>query len=75
VDILDVRTIGDTGMVAMNVQLRSAVEGSTGVTSQINAREGQTVVLGNGLFTLELSPGGRRVGTVILTVRPELVRQ
>jgi type II secretory pathway component GspD/PulD (secretin) len=67
VDIVDVRTINDTGIVSMNVQLRSLF--GTGLGSQINAREGQTVVLGN----TSMGDGARRT-TVILTVRPELVR-
>jgi hypothetical protein len=68
VDIMDVRSINDTGIVAMNVQLRTN-EG-TGLGSQINAREGQTVVLGN----TQVGMGPQRRSTVILTVRPELVR-
>jgi type II secretory pathway component GspD/PulD (secretin) len=67
VDITDVRTINDTGIVSMNVQLRSQF--GTGLGSQINAREGQTVVLGN----TRMGEGARQT-TVILTVRPELVR-
>jgi type II secretory pathway component GspD/PulD (secretin) len=67
VDIVDVRTVNDTGIVVMNVQLRSVY--GTGLGSQINAREGQTVVLGN----TQVGQGPRQT-TVILTVRPELVR-
>lgn len=67
VDIIDIRSINDTGIVAMHVQLRSPA--GTGLGSQINAREGQTVVLGN----TQVGEGARR-STVILTVRPELVR-
>jgi hypothetical protein len=65
--IHDVRTVNDTGIVAMQVRLRSLI--GLGLGSQINAREGQTVVLGN----TQVGEGPRR-STVILTVRPELVR-
>lgn len=67
VDINDVRTVNDTGIVSMHVQLRSTH--GTGLGSQINAREGQTVVLGN----TQVGEGQQR-STVILTVRPELVK-
>jgi hypothetical protein len=67
VEIVDVRTVNDTGIVSMDVQLRSLF--GTGLGSQINAREGQTVVLGN----TRMGQGDRQT-TVILTVRPELVR-
>jgi len=65
--IHDVRTVNDTGIVAMQVRLRSLI--GLGLGSQINAREGQTVVLGN----TQVGEGPRR-STVILTVRPELIR-
>jgi type II secretory pathway component GspD/PulD (secretin) len=68
VDIMDVRTTNDTGIVSMNVEFRTP-EG-TGLGSRINAREGQTVVLGN--TQMRLGSGER--GTIIVTVRPELVR-
>lgn len=66
VDIGSVRAIGDSGVVELHVQLRSAR--GAGLTTSLNARDGQTVVLGNA----QLGPGP---GTTILTVRPELVRQ
>jgi hypothetical protein len=64
VDIGEVRTIGDSGYVSLDVQLRNPMMGA--LATQINARAGQTVVLGNA----RLQQGG---GTVILVVRPELV--
>jgi hypothetical protein len=67
VEIQDVRTVNDTGIVSMEVQLRSTR--GLGLGSRINAREGQTVVLGN----TQVGEGTSR-STVILTVRPELVR-
>jgi len=66
VDIGEVRTIGDSGFVSLQVQLRSACCGA--LTTRINARAGQTVVLGNA----QLDNTGN---TKILTVRPELVTQ
>jgi hypothetical protein len=66
VGIGDVRTIGDSGFVSLDVQLRSPMTGA--LATQINARAGQTVVLGNA----QLQQDG---GTVILVVRPELVTQ
>jgi hypothetical protein len=65
--IHDVRTVNDTGIVSMQVRLRSFA--GLGLGSQINAREGQTVVLGN----TQMGEGPQR-STVILTVRPELIR-
>lgn len=64
VHIGEVRTIGDSGYVSLDVQLRNPMMGA--LATQINARAGQTVVLGNA----RLQQGG---GTVILVVRPELV--
>jgi hypothetical protein len=64
VTIGEVRTLGDSGFVSLDVQLRSPMTGA--LATQINARAGQTVVLGNA----QLQVGG---GTVILVVRPELV--
>jgi len=66
VGIGEVRTIGDSGFVSLDVQLRSPMTGA--LQTRINARAGQTVVLGNA----QLQRGG---GTVILVVRPELVTQ
>jgi len=66
VGIGEVRTIGDSGYVSLDVQLRSPLTGA--LQTRINARAGQTVVLGNA----QLREGG---GTVILVVRPELVAQ
>lgn len=64
VTIGEVRTLGDSGFVSLDVQLRSPMTGA--LATQINARAGQTVVLGNA----QLQVGG---GTVILVVRPEFV--
>jgi hypothetical protein len=66
VDIRSVRAVGDTGLVTMAVNLRGV--GPRGLSTMINARENQTVVLGSAQLT-------SRQGTTILTVRPELVRQ
>jgi hypothetical protein len=66
VDIGEVRKIGDSGFVSLQVQLRSACCGA--LATRINARAGQTVVLGNA----QLDDTGN---TKILTVRPELVTQ
>lgn len=66
VDIGSVRAIRDSGVVELHVELRS--EHGAGLMTSLNAREGQTVVLGNA----QLGPG---TATTILTVRPELVRQ
>jgi hypothetical protein len=65
--IHDVRTVGDTGIVSLEVKLRTLI--GLGLGTRINAREGQTVVLGNA----QTMDGSKR-STVILTVRPELVR-
>lgn len=59
-----VRARGDSGIVQMTVGVRNFVAG--GIETSINARAGQTVVVGNA----QLLQGG---GTVILAVRPELV--
>ncbi|MDH3496002.1 MAG: hypothetical protein OER21_04505 [Gemmatimonadota bacterium] len=66
VDIGEIRTIGDTGFVFLAVHLGSPTGG--GLMTRINARTGQTVVLGNAQL-------GERGTTTILTVRPELVAQ
>lgn len=66
VDIGEIRTIGESGYVALNVHLRSPYTG--GLATRINARTGQTMVLGNAQLR-----DGR--GTVILAVRPEFVEQ
>jgi hypothetical protein len=59
-----VRMIGDSGWVSMRVGVRNPMRGA--FETQVNAREGQTLVVGNA----QLMHGG---GTVILTVRPEFV--
>lgn len=66
VDIGEIRTIGESGYVALNVHLRSPYSG--GLATRINARTGQTLVLGNA----RLQEGG---GTMILAVRPEFAKQ
>jgi hypothetical protein len=66
VGIGSVRTIGDSGIVELHVELSGG--GRAALSTVLNAREGQTVVLGNA----QLFPGK---ATTILTVRPELVRQ
>ena len=65
-DIGSVRAVRDSGVVELHVELRS--EGGAGLMTSLNARDGQTVVLGNA----QLGPG---TATTILTVRPELVKQ
>jgi hypothetical protein len=62
VDIGEVRVIGESGYVAMNVHLNSP---AGGLGTRVNARTGQTLVIGNA----RLREGS---GTVILAVRPEL---
>jgi len=59
-----VRVIDDSGWVQMEVGVRSPTRGA--FTTRVNARIGQTMVVGNA----ELMTGG---GTLILTVRPEIV--
>jgi hypothetical protein len=66
VDIGEIRTIGESGYVALNVHLRSPYSG--GLATRINARTGQTIVLGNAKL-------GEGSGTTILAVRPEFVEQ
>jgi len=66
VNIHSVRMVGDTGLVTMAVNLRGV--GPSGLSTVINARDNQTVVLGSAQLA-------SRQGTTILTVRPELVRQ
>jgi hypothetical protein len=63
VDIGEVRLIGESGYVALNVHLRSPYGGGLG--TRVNARTGQTLVIGNA----RLREGS---GTMILAVRPEL---
>jgi hypothetical protein len=59
-----VRLIGDSGWVQMRVGVRNPMRGA--FETQVNAREGQTLVVGNA----QLMDSG---GTLILTVRPEFV--
>jgi hypothetical protein len=63
VNIGEVRVIGESGYVALNVHLQSPYGGGLG--TRINARTGQTLVIGNA----RLREGS---GTMILAVRPEL---
>jgi hypothetical protein len=66
VDIGEVRTIGDSGFVSLQVHVHSPYGGA--LATRINARTGQTVVLGNAQLD-------ERGNTKILTVRAELVSQ
>ena len=59
-----VRARGDSGTILMTVGVHNPVAG--GIETDINARAGQTVIVGNA----QLLQGG---GTVILAVTPELV--
>jgi hypothetical protein len=59
-----VRGTGDSAMVQLDVGVRSPMRGALQTT--VNARSGQTLVVGNA----QLVQGG---GTLILTVRPEIV--
>lgn len=59
-----VRVIGDSGWVELRVGVRNPMRGA--FETQVNARAGQTLVVGNA----QLMHGG---GTLILTVRPEFV--
>jgi len=59
-----VRARGDSGTILMTVGVHNPVAGA--IETDINARAGQTVVVGNA----QLLQGG---GTVILAVTPELV--
>ena len=59
-----VRLVGDSGWVQMRVGVRNPMRGA--FETQVNAREGQTLVVGNA----QLMQSG---GTLILTVRPEFV--
>jgi len=63
--IQSVRTAGDSGMVRLEVGLGSSRTGSVFETSA-NVRIGQTMVLGS-------TQPDPRTGTIILTVRPEIV--
>lgn len=60
-----VRVFGDSGSVELRVGIRNPYRGALETT--VNARVGQTVVVGNA----QLATGG---GTVILTVKPEFVQ-
>ena len=62
--IENVRIVGDSGTVRVAAGVRSPIRGSFQTT--VNARIGQTLVVGNA----QLIGGG---GTLILTVRPEVV--
>jgi hypothetical protein len=64
VEILNVRGNADSGSVRLEVEFSTMGGGSLATT--VNARAGQTVVLGNA----QLRRGG---GTLILVVKPELV--
>jgi hypothetical protein len=66
VEIGEIRTIGDSGFVPLNVTLRSPTGGA--LMTRVNARAGQTIVLGNAQLR-------QRGGTTILAVRPEFVTQ
>ena len=59
-----VRGTGDSAMVQLDVGVRSPMRGALQTT--VNARSGQTLVVGNA----QLIQGG---GTLILTVRPEII--
>lgn len=59
-----VRLVGDSGWVQMRVGVRNPMRGA--FETQVNAREGQTLVVGNA----QLMHSG---GTLILTVRPEFM--
>ncbi len=63
-EIVQVRLVGESGWVLMRVGVRSPRRGA--FETVVNAREGQTLVVGNA----QLMRGG---GTLILTVRPEFV--
>ncbi len=63
--IQTVRTMGDSGVVRLEVMLGSNRSGSVFETSA-NVRIGQTMVLGS-------TQPDSRTGTIILTVRPEIV--
>ncbi len=64
VDIINVRGNADSGSVRLQVEFSTMDGGSLSTT--VNARAGQTVVLGNA----QLRRGG---GTLILAVKPELI--
>lgn len=61
-----IRTTADTGVVHLTIGLQ-VMGGPTMFQTDLNARNGQTVVVGNVQLT------EREGGTLILTVRPELV--
>lgn len=63
-----IRTSGDSGTVELTVRLGQAIPAWTLLETTVNLRAGQTAVLGNAQATR--SAGG---GTLILTVKPELV--
>jgi hypothetical protein len=62
--IENVRLVGDSGTVQVAAGVRSPIRGAFQTT--VNARIGQTLVVGNA----QLIQGG---GTLILTVRPEVI--
>lgn len=64
--IREVRAVGDSGTVRLDVGLRLDRYGSV-IETSINVRAGQTVILGKA----KVSP---QLGTIILTVRPEFVQ-
>jgi len=66
VDIGAIRSIGDSGFVSLDVTLQSRERGA--LQTRINARTGQTIVLGNA----QLSSAA---GTTILAVRAEFVNR
>lgn len=66
VQIGEIRVIGESGYVALNVNLQSPY--GTGLGTRVNARTGQTLVIGNA----KLREGS---GTMILAVRPELAEK
>jgi len=64
-NIFDVRGSGDSGSVRVNAELNAP--GATSLSTTVTLRAGQTAVLGNTQL-------GEKLGTLILTVRPELVQ-
>ncbi|TFG52224.1 MAG: hypothetical protein E4H37_06495 [Gemmatimonadales bacterium] len=64
-NIVQIRATGDSGTVALEVGVRNPLRGA--LMTSVNARAGQTLVVGNA----QIIQGG---GTLILTVRPEIVR-
>ncbi len=69
-DILDVRGSGDSGTVRLRATLRAEAQYAGPVlNTAVTLRPGQTAVLGNAQVGAKLG-----TGTLILTVRPELVQ-